>query len=99
MSPSKRPLPRPFTYPWGTGHVVEEASYVGQHHEPSLQLLVYEEGEAAGQRAVRFCFYNHDGRFQRSPLMVDEDGIAGLRAALREAPRLRSLLKLLVAED
>ena len=99
MSPSERPLPRPFSYPWGRGHIAEEVSYTGRYHEPAIQLLEYDEGEVAGRWAVRFCFYNLEGRFQRSPLMLDEDGIDGLRAALAEAPRLRSLLRRLVAED
>ena len=99
MSPSTRSLPRPFSYHWGSGRVVEEASYSGRHHEPAIQLLEYEEGEAAGGWSIRFCFYNLDGRFQRSPLLVDEDGLDGLRTALARTPRLRALLKRLVQED
>ena len=97
--PSNRPLPRPFRYHWGTGQIVEEASYTGQHHEPAIQLLEYDEGEAAGGWSVRFCFYNRDGRFQRSPLLVDEENLDGLRAALAGTPRLRALLRRLVQED
>ena len=48
MSPSSRSLPRPFSYHWGGGQIVEEAAYTGQHHEPAIQLLEYDEGEAAG---------------------------------------------------
>lgn len=96
MSPSKRALPRPFSYQWGSGQIVEEAAYSGQHHEPALQLLEYEEGEAAGTWSVRFCFYNHGGRFQRSPLLVGEDELDGLRAALAQTPRLRALLSRLL---
>ena len=99
MSPSNRPLPRPFRYHWGAGQIVEEASYTGQHHEPAIQLLEYDEGEAAGGWSVRFCFYNRDGRFQRSPLLVDEENLDGLRAALAATPRLRALLRRLVRED
>lgn len=96
--PSDRAVPRPFSYHWGSGQVTEEASYTGQHHEPAIQLLEYDEGEAAGGASVRFCFYNHAGRFQRSPLMIGEDEIAGLRRALKKTPRLRALLKRLVQE-
>ncbi len=98
MSPSNRSLPRPFSYHWGSGHVVEEASFTGRHHEPAIQLLEYDEGEAAATWSIRFCAYNLDGRFQRSPLLIDEDGLDGLRAALAQTPRLRALLKRLVDE-
>ena len=98
MSPSERPLPRPFRYPWGSGRIVEEASYSGRHHESAVQFLEYEEGEAAGGWSVRFCFYNLDGRFQRSPLLLGEDDLDGLRAALARTPRLRVLLQRLLEE-
>lgn len=94
-----RPLPRPFSYHWGSGRIVEEASYTGRHHEPVIQLLQYDEGEAAGSWSIRFCFYNKEGRFQRSPLVVSEDELEGLRATLAQAPRLRALLRRLVQED
>lgn len=96
MSPSKRELPRPFNYHWGSGQIVEEASYAGRYHEPVVQLLEYDEGEAAGSWSIRFCFYSPGGRFQRSPLVISDDELAGLRAALKKAPRLRALLKRLV---
>ena len=96
MSPSSRPLPRAFTYHWGSGQIVEEAAYTGQHHEPAIQLLEYDEGEAAGGWSIRFCFYSREGRFQRSPLVVGDDELDGLRAALQQTPRLRALLKRLV---
>ena len=46
--PANRVLPRPFSYHWGSGQIVEEASYTGQHHAPAIQLLQYDEGEASG---------------------------------------------------
>lgn len=91
-----RKLPRPFRMHWGGGEIVEEASYVGEHHEPAIQLLEYTDGEAAGSVSLRFCYYSHDGRFQRSPMMLGEDEIAGLRDALKAAPRTRTLLRKLV---
>ncbi|HZT07448.1 MAG TPA: hypothetical protein VFC51_10500 [Chloroflexota bacterium] len=93
---SYRPIPRPFTMHWGAGVVAEEASYVGEYHEPCIQLLQYTEGPAAGSYSVRFCFYSHDGRFQRSPLLVGEEEIEGLREAITRTPRLREILKRLV---
>ena len=83
-----RTLPRPFSLHWGDGNIVEEATYAGEHHEPSLQLLEF----ADGSLSVRFCYYDQAGRFQRSPLIVSNDEIAGLKTALAAAPRLKSLL-------
>jgi hypothetical protein len=91
-----RDVPRPFNFHWGGGQIIEEASYTGRHTEPAIQLLEY-EGHA-GSYGIRFCYYSHDGRFQRSPMMIDsEDSLEGLRAALRETPRLRALLQKLVS--
>ena len=89
----RRPLPRPFTMHWGTGEITEEASFVGEFHAPCIQLLEYTEGPAAGSFSIRFCYYDHEGRFQRSPLMVSENELDGLRQALKEAPRLREVLR------
>ncbi len=88
-----RGMPRPFALHWGSGHVVEEATYAGQHHEPSLQLLEFDDGYLS----VRFCDYDHAGRFQRSPLSVSKDEVAGLKKALAGAPRLRALLREMVS--
>jgi hypothetical protein len=93
-----RPLPRPFTMHWGNGEIVEEASCSGEYHAPAIQLLEYRDGEAAGSYSVRFCFYSHDGRFQRSPLMLGEAEIDGLRAALASSPRLREILRRMVED-
>ena len=93
MAPPRK-LPRPFTMPWGEGQIVEEASVEGEHHVPTIQLLEYEDGSLS----VRFCSYTHGGRFQRSPLMVSADDMEGLARALREAPRLRTLLGGLVRQ-
>jgi hypothetical protein len=82
--------------PWGSGEIVEEASFEGEHHVPTIQLMAYTEGDAVGAVGIRFCTYSHDGRFQRSPLIVSEDDIEGLREALERAPELHALLKRLV---
>ncbi len=94
--PADRAAPRSFTLHWGSGRIAEEASYAGPYHEPRIQLLEFTEGQAAGSVAVRFCFYDLRGRFQRNPLIVDERDIEGLREALRRTPRLRALLRRLV---
>ncbi|HZP57399.1 MAG TPA: hypothetical protein VFC53_07575 [Dehalococcoidia bacterium] len=91
-----RVTPRPFAFHWGGGNIIEEASFRGQYTEPSIQLLEY-EGHA-GSYGVRFCYYSLDGRFQRSPMMIDgEENLEGLRAALKTTPKLRALLKRLVS--
>jgi hypothetical protein len=91
-----RDVPRPFRFHWGGGQIIEEASYVGQYTEPAIQLLEY-EGHS-GSYGIRFCYYSHEGRFQRSPMMIDgEDSFEGLRAALKESPKLRAMLRKLVA--
>jgi hypothetical protein len=91
-----RKLPRPFEMHWGRGEIIEEAGFVSEYHEPAIQLLVYNEGDAAGSFSIRFCSYNHRGQFQRSPLMIGDAEIEGLRRALQETPRLREILRRLV---
>jgi hypothetical protein len=87
-----RSLPRPFTLHWGSGRIVEEATYMGRYHEPSIQLLEFEDGSLA----LRSCYYDHAGRFQGSPLILGDDEIGGLREALASTPHLRALLEELV---
>jgi hypothetical protein len=87
-----REVPREFKFHWGGGQIIEEASFIGQYTEPAIQLLEY-EGHS-GSYGIRFCYYNLDGRFQRSPMMIDsEDSFEGLRAALKETPKLRAMLR------
>jgi hypothetical protein len=89
-------VPRPFAFHWGGGNIVEEASFTGQYTEPSIQLLEY-DGDHEGSYGIRFCYYSLDGRFQRSPMMIDSsDNLEGLRDALKKTPKLRSMLKRLV---
>jgi hypothetical protein len=98
MAPSRK-LPRPFEMHWGSGEIVEEATFSSEYHEPAIQLMVYTQGDAAGSFSLRFCSYNHRGMFQRSPLMVGEADIPGLRRALRETPRLREILRRLISDE
>ena len=97
MAPPRK-LPRPFEMHWGRGEIVEEASFSREYHEPTIQLMIYTEGEAEGSFSLRFCSFNHRGMFQRSPLMIGEAEIAGLRKALRETPRLRQILRQLTED-
>ena len=91
-----REVPREFNFHWGSGQIVEEAACAGRYAEPAIQLLEYaDHPEAFG---IRFCYYNLEGRFQRSPMMIDgDDALAGLRDALKDTPRLRALLRKLVS--
>ena len=90
-----RPVPRSFEFHWGSGNVIEEASFTGKYTEPSIQLMEYDA--EPGSYALRFCYYSLEGRFQRSPMMLDSaDSLEGLRAALKKTPKLRALLKRLV---
>lgn len=88
--------PKTFSMHWGSGVIAEEARFESEYHVPCIQLMEYTEGEAAGSMSVRFCTYSHRGSFQRSPLIVNEEDIAGLRAALGKTPRLQALLRRLV---
>lgn len=88
--------PRTFDLHWGSGVIAEEVRVDGEYHVPALQLLEFTEGEAAGAVSLRFCHYDHRGRFQRSPLILNEAELPALREALANAPRIRELLARLV---
>jgi hypothetical protein len=93
-SPAKA---RTFSLHWGSGVIAEEVRTSGPYHCPAIQLLEFREGTAAGARQVRFCYHDHQGRFQRSPLIVDEADLDTLAAALKSAPGLRKMLRRLLA--
>jgi hypothetical protein len=52
-------VPRPFDLHWGAGQITEEATCIGEHHEPAVQLLEFEDGSLS----IRFRYYDHEGRF------------------------------------
>lgn len=83
-----RTLPRPFEMHWGAGQVVEEASADTPHHEPTIQLLEFDDGSLT----LRFCYYNGP-RFGRGPLMIGEEFLDGLAAAVQDSPRIQALLQ------
>ena len=85
-----------FNFHWGNGHVAEEVQVETQYHKPTIQLLEYTDGDAAGSVSVRFCSYTLKGGFSRSPLMVSEADLEALRKELAKAPRLKKLLAGLV---
>ena len=81
-----------FSLHWGSGIIEEEVQIATPYHHPTIQLLKFTEGDAAGTHEIRFCHYDHAGRFQRSPLIVDEKDIPALRKALEKTPKLKKLL-------
>ncbi len=85
-----------FSFHWGSGYIAEEAQVEGEYHVPTLQLMRYTDGHAAGSVSVRFCQYNHRGGFRRSPLMMGEEEVEMMREALRATPELRDLLRRMV---
>ena len=86
------PQQKTFKLPWGSGFIEEEVQIAAKHHMPTIQLLHFTEGQAKGTFEVRFCYYDHEGRFQRSPLIVDAHDLPLLGRALRKAPKLLGLL-------
>ena len=91
--------PKTFSLHWGSGIVEEEAQIECEYHVPTIQLLKFTEGAAKGTREIRFCHYNHQGRFQRSPLILDASDIPRLRRALNKTPRLKKLLAQMVDRE
>jgi hypothetical protein len=96
--PAKPKIQKTFSLHWGTGVIAEEAQASTEHHRPTIQLLEFTAGAAKGAKEIRFCFYDHRGRFQRSPLIIDEADIPSLRTALKATPKLKRLLAKLVAD-
>ena len=73
--------------PFGSGMVVEEVSITSKYHEPTIQLLKFENGD----KAIRFCSYNK-GRFSRSPLMIDEKDLRRLQSEIVKGKEIRKLI-------
>ena len=88
----QRNVPRPFSMHWGEGRIIEEASFEGEHTVPAIQLMQFDDGDAAGTRAIRFCHFSHRGQFQRSPMILSESEIDELREAVGRTPELKRLL-------
>ena len=95
MKAKKDPAQRTFSLHWGSGVIEEEVQIETQYHRPTIQLLKFTEGEAAGTYDIRFCHYDLRGRFQRSPLIVSGADMVRLRKAVKAAPRLKKFLGLL----
>jgi len=82
-----RKIPRPFKMPFGNGMVVKEASIISQYHEPTVQLLQFDNGD----RAIRFCSYNK-GKFSRSPLMINEKDLQKLGSAIKKEKEISKFI-------
>jgi hypothetical protein len=87
----KRSLPRAFKMPWGKGEIIEEASCKSPWHEPTIQLMKYDNGAVS----IRFAHYSR-GVFQRAPLIVRSGDLAKLKKSIAKNPRLKKILKALV---
>ena len=94
-SSTDRPLPRPFKFYFGQGQIVEEISCQSRWHQPTIQLLEWDDGHLS----LRFCSYTHDGRFQRNPLVVSAHDLVSLAAKASPDGRLKPLLELLGGSD
>ncbi len=93
----EEPTQKTFSLHWGSGIVEEEVQIETPYHRPTVQLLKFTAGKAKGSYEIRFCTYDHSGRFQRMPLIVDERDLAPLRKALKRTPKLHKLLRQLLA--
>ncbi|MGE0597824.1 MAG: hypothetical protein AB7J35_11770 [Dehalococcoidia bacterium] len=88
-----RKVPRKFSLHFGSGNVAEEATFEGEHHQPTIQLLDFDEGDAAGSVMLRFCSYSARGQFMRDPLILADSDVAAMREAVRNSPRIAAFLR------
>src|SRR3989442_2782023 len=92
LSATKRTIPRPFSFEWGKGQVIEEASIKVQMErhswEPAIQLLQFEDGSDM----LRFCVF-HGKQFSRIPLLISPDELAALFEEASKHPQIRTRLK------
>jgi hypothetical protein len=91
LSATKRPIPRLFSFEWGKGQVIEEASIKVQmeHHswEPAIQLLRFDDGS----ETLRFCVF-HGKQFSRMPLLISPDELDALFEEASKQPQIRTRL-------
>ena len=92
MAAKPKAAVKTFSLHWASGVIEEEAQFATPYHRPTIQLLKFTQGAAKGGYALRFCHYDHHGRFQRAPLIIDAADITTLKAALAATPKLRKLL-------
>jgi hypothetical protein len=57
--------PKTFSLHWGSGVIEEEAQIETPYHRPTVQLLRFTRGEAAGDYEIRLCHVPRLGRALR----------------------------------
>ncbi len=82
-----RKVPRPFKLSFGSGMIIEEVSITSKYHEPTIQLLKFDNGK----KVIRFCSYNKR-RFNRSPLMIDEKDLRKLGNMIKKEKDISKLI-------
>ena len=89
--------PRFVQLPWGRAQVIDEVSFEssGGDGQPVFVGVAHLR-EPDGAELVRF-FYRSSGRMVRGPLTLRAADRAGLKAALAGSPKLRKLVRELVA--
>tara|TARA_Y100000590_G_scaffold433231_1_gene550071 strand:- start:411 stop:590 length:180 start_codon:yes stop_codon:yes gene_type:complete len=58
--------------------------------------LKFTNGEAKGTYGIRLSHYNHEGRFQRSPIILDDKDVPRLKLGLDKTPKLKKILAQMV---
>src|SRR3989442_12431276 len=88
---TKRTIPRQFSFEWGKGQVLEEASIkvqMNQHSwEPAVQLLRFDDGS----ETLWFCVF-HGKQFSRMPLLTSPDELDALFEAASKHRQIRTRL-------
>ncbi len=92
MAAKRQTGPKTFSLHWGSGIIEEELQVATPYHRPTIQLLKFTDGQAKGSYEIRFCSYDHRGRFMRMPLIIDAGETGEIRAALKGTPKLKKLL-------
>lgn len=79
--------------PWGTARIIEVVNIAGHHHQPSLELLEFPNGD----HALRFNAF-FDGDPVNGPLVLDQSAIVHLACAAA-GTRIQTLLKALASGE
>ena len=91
-------VPRPVRFKGiGGGDIIEEAA-IDEYDEwaPAFQVMKFTDGERAGERALRFCYYVKSGQLARRALWIDEKDIEKLKKEIKKNPQIRGFLERLL---
>jgi hypothetical protein len=89
--------PRYVSLPWGRAQVLDEVTFESSNTDGEPFFVgVAHLREPDGSEDVRF-FYRSNGRTVRGPLTLRAADRVGLKAALAGSPRLRKLVRELIA--